>query len=37
MKFSQLAKYNMTSFFLKNHAQNVAKKLAPDHFFKNQN
>ena len=34
-KFGQLIEYNIS--FLKNHTQNVAEKLVPDPFIKNQN
>ena len=34
MKFGQLIKYNMRNIFLKNNAQNIAKKLASDPFLK---
>ena len=37
MKFYQLIEYNMRTFFLKNHTQNVVKKLFPDPFLKNRN
>ena len=37
MIFGQLTEYNMKIFFLKNHAQNMLEKLAPDPFLKNQN
>ena len=35
MKFGQLIEYNMGTFFLKNHAQNMVEKLVPDPFLKN--
>ena len=34
MKFGQLVKYNIRTFFLKNHTYNVVEKLVPDHFSK---
>ena len=34
MKFGQLRERNMKKFSLKNHAQNVVKKLVPDVFLK---
>ena len=37
MKFVQLLEYNTRNIFLKNHTQNVAEKLFPDPFLKNQN
>ena len=37
MKFCQLTEYNMKNIFLENYMQNVAKKLCPDPFLKNQN
>ena len=37
MKFVQLLEYNTRNIFLKNHTQNVAEKLFPDSFLKNQN
>ena len=37
MEFGLLIEYNMRNFFLKNHTQNVAKKLFPESFLKNQN
>ena len=37
MKFSQLIDYNMGTFFLKNHMQNVVEKLVSGPFQKNQN
>ena len=37
MKLGQLMKYNTRNIFLKNHTQNMEKKLFPDHFLKNQN
>ena len=37
MKFGQLIEYNIETFFLKNHAQNVMEKLFPDAFLKTQN
>ena len=36
-KFDQLIKYNMVTFLMKNNTQNVAEKLFPDPFLKNQN
>ena len=35
MKFGQLIEYNMKTFFLKNHTQNVVEKLVPDPFLEN--
>ena len=35
MKFGQLIEYNMETFFLKNHTQNVVQKLVPDPFLEN--
>ena len=39
MKFGQLIEYNIffNIFFLKNHTQNVVRKLVPDPFIKNLN
>ena len=37
MEFGLLIEYNMRNFFLKNHTQNVAEKLFPESFLKNQN
>ena len=37
MKFGQLIEYNIETFFLKNHTQNVMEKLFPDAFLKYQN
>ena len=37
MKFSQLIGYNMRNILLKNHIQNVLKKLFLDPYLKNQN
>ena len=37
MKFGQLLEYNMKTFLLKNHTQNVMGKLFPDPFLKDQN
>ena len=37
IKFGQLIEYDMRSIFLKNHTQNVAEKLLPGPFLKNQN
>ena len=34
MKFGQLSEHNMKTFSLKNHTQNVVKKLVPDLFLK---
>ena len=34
MKFGQLREHNMKKFSLKNHTQNVVKKLVPDLFQK---
>ena len=36
MKFGQLLKYDMSNIFI-GHAQNVVKKLVPEHFSKKQN
>ena len=36
MKFGQLMEYNMKTFFLKNHIQNVLEELFPDSLLKNQ-
>ena len=35
MKLDQLIEYNMREIFLKNHTQNVLKKLFPDPSLKN--
>ena len=35
MKFGQLMKYNMRTFSLKNHTQNMVEKLVLDPFLKN--
>ena len=32
MKFGQLIEYNMETFFLKSHTQNVVEKLVSDTF-----
>ena len=37
MKFGELKEYNMRTFFLKNHAQNLVEKLFTGPFLKNQN
>ena len=37
MKFGQLIEDNMRNIFLKNHTQNVVKKLFPDSSLNNQN
>ena len=37
MKFCQLIEHNMRNIFSKNYTQNVAEKLFPDPFLKNQN
>ena len=37
MKFGQLIEYNMRNIFLKNHAQYVLEKIAPDLSLKTQN
>ena len=37
MKFGQLIEYNMKTFFLKNHTQNMMEKAFPDSFLKYQN
>ena len=37
MKFGQLIERNMRTIFLKNHSENVVKKLFPDPFLKTQN
>ena len=37
MKFGQLIEYNMRNILMKNHTENVAEKLFPDPFLKNQN
>ena len=36
IKFGQLIKYNIRNIFLENHTQNVAEKLFPDPFLKNE-
>ena len=36
MKFGQLMEYNMKTFFLKNHIQNVLEEFFPDSLLKNQ-
>ena len=36
IRFSPLIEYNMRNIFLKNHSQNVRKKLFPDPFLKIQ-
>ena len=33
MKFGQLIKYNMKTFFLKNHTQNMVESLFPNRFL----
>ena len=33
MKFGQLIEYNMKNFFFKNHTENDAERLVPDHFL----
>ena len=33
MKFGQLIEYSKRIFYLKNYAENEAKKLVPDHFL----
>ena len=35
MECGQLIEYNMKTFFLKSHAQNVVEKLVPDLFLEN--
>ena len=37
MKFGQLIEYDMETFFMKIHTQNVVEKLFLDPFLKNQN
>ena len=37
MKFGQLIEYNMRTFLLKYHIENVVEKHIPDLFLKNQN
>ena len=37
MKLGQLIEYNIETFFLKNHTQNVVEKPIPDSFLKNRN
>ena len=37
MKFGQLIEYNMKTFSLKNHTQNMMEKAFPDSFVKFQN
>ena len=37
VEFDQLLQYNMKTFFLENHTQNVVDKLFPDPFLTNQN
>ena len=37
MKFGQLIEYKMRKLFLKNHTQNVVKKLVADPFMQNLN
>ena len=37
VEFGQLLQYNMKTFFLENHTQNVVDKLFPDPFLTNQN
>ena len=37
MKFGQLIEYNMKTFSLKNHTQNMMEKAFPDSFVKYQN
>ena len=37
IKFGQLIEYNIGTFLLKNHTQNVVEKLFPDPYLKNQN
>ena len=37
MKFGQLIEYKIRNILLKNYTQNVAEKLRPDPFLKNQN
>ena len=36
MKFDQLIEYGMSNILLKNHTQNLMKKLFTDPFLKNQ-
>ena len=36
MNSGQLTEYNMRNILLENHAKNVAEKLFPDPFLKNQ-
>ena len=36
LKFGQLIKYKIKTFFFKNHTKNVVGKLFPDHFLKNK-
>ena len=33
MEFGQLLEYNMITFFLENHTQNMVEKVIPDHFI----
>ena len=33
MKFDQLIEYNVTIFYIKNHAENEARRLVPDIFL----
>ena len=33
MKFGQLIEYNKINIFFKNHAENEAGRLVPDHFL----
>ena len=35
MKFGQLIEYNIETFFLKNHTQNLVEKLVPHLFLEN--
>ena len=37
VEFGQLLQYNMKTFFLENHTQNMVDKLFPDPFLTNQN
>ena len=37
MKFGQFMKYNIRTFLLKDHTQNVLEKLFPEPYLKNQN
>ena len=37
MKFGQLIRCKMRAIFLENYSQNMAEKLFPDPFLKNQN